>query len=51
MSDKPRLNTPEQERRKLEELIERSRIAVARSRELRDMRDKIIPRDMIPKRD
>lgn len=51
MSDKPRLNTPEQERRKLDELIERSRAAVARSREVRKIREELIPRDMIPKRD
>ena len=51
MSDKPRLNTPEQERRKLDELIERSRAAVERSREIRKIRENFIPRDMIPKRD
>ena len=51
MSDKPRLNTPEQERRQLDALIERSPAAVARSREVRKIREELIPRDMIPKRD
>ncbi len=51
MADKPRFNTPEQERRKLDELIERSRAAVERSREIRKIREELIPRDMIPKRD
>jgi len=51
VSGQPCFISGEEERRKLEELIERSKAAVARSWELRNMRDEIIPRNMAPKHD